>query len=421
MCGIAGFVERLDKEKALHQLKKMGNSILHRGPDSHGEFYDEDAGVGLSHRRLSILDLSPAGHQPMASNSGRYILTYNGEIYNFKVIRKILEQRGVSFKGHSDTEVLVNCIEELGLEESLNKICGMFAIALWDKKDNELTLIRDRSGQKPLYYSFNNGSVQFASELKALKLSPGWQGEVDSDNLALFMRHNYIPAPHSIYKNTFKLMPGTTLQIKINNSTGKACELDNFTPFKNVQGKLSPLMYWDLDEHIDGKRRTFTNPDDAVDELENILSEVVKEQMISDVPLGAFLSGGIDSSLVVAMMQKNSSQKVKTFSIGFEDDAYNEAHHAKDVAEHLGTDHNELYVTPKEAWEVVPKLSKFYDEPFADSSQIPTYLVSKMAKNHVTVSLSGDGGDELFGGYNRYFLATSIWDKVGQKLHGLSL
>lgn len=413
MCGIAGFIEKQNKEIALAQLQKMSQSLHHRGPDSHGQYFDEISGLGFAHARLSILDLSPAGHQPMVSQQGRFVICYNGEIYNFAKLKKLLPQ-DFSYKGHSDTEILVNCVEQLGIERTLREACGMFAIALFDREQKQLILARDRSGQKPLYYSFVQNRLAFASELKALKAYEGWQDEVELENLALFMCHNYIPAPFSIYQNTYKLLPGTYLVFDLDIQTGTIKNLENFSPFAN-QTALCPQPYWQLQDHVLEERKQFQNPDVAVDQLNKILEEVVQEIMISDVPLGAFLSGGVDSSLVVAVMQKLSSQKVKTFSIGFTDQEYNEAPHAKAVAQHLGTEHTQLYVTPQEAWQVVPQLAQIYDEPFADSSQIPTYLVAQLARREVTVSLSGDGGDELFGGYNRYFMATRVWDKVGQQ------
>ncbi|MCB9025392.1 MAG: asparagine synthase (glutamine-hydrolyzing) [Bdellovibrionaceae bacterium] len=411
MCGIAGFVEKQNKEQALALLKNMGQSLHHRGPDSQGQYYDEHSGLGLAHTRLSILDLSPAGHQPMLSHGGRFVLVFNGEIYNWAHLKSLIN-KDFSFKGHSDTEILVNCIEQIGIEKTLKEANGMFAIAVLDKENYQLTLARDRCGEKPLYYSLVNHTLYFASELKALKANESWHDEIDVESLGLFMRHNYIPAPYSIYKNTYKLTPGTYITFDLNVQEGKIKNLAEFSPFVGATS-LSPKVYWQLKDHIPEQRKEFSSPEMAVDQLNQVLEEVVSEIMVSDVPLGAFLSGGVDSSLVVSVMQKLSSQKVKTFSIGFTDTEYNEAPHAKAVAEHLGTEHTELYVTPNEAWQVVPKLAQIYDEPFADSSQIPTYLVSQLARREVTVSLSGDGGDELFGGYNRYFMATKIWDKVG--------
>ncbi|MCB0391662.1 MAG: asparagine synthase (glutamine-hydrolyzing) [Bdellovibrionales bacterium] len=411
MCGIAGFVNQLPKQEALKKLVHMGQSIHHRGPDSKGEYYHEPTGLGFAHARLSILDLSPAGHQPMLSKSERFVICYNGEIYNFNKLKKLLPS-DLKLIGHSDTEILINCIEQIGIEKTLDAACGMFALAILDKQNNQVILARDRSGQKPLYYSMANGQLSFASELKAIKALGNWSDEIDVDNLALYMRHNYVPAPYSIFKNTFKLMPGTYIIFDIEN--GKLKYTNDFSPFTNG-AKLSPKPYWQLDNYISDKRLEFSDPEMAIDQLGSILEEVISEQMISDVPLGAFLSGGVDSSSVVAIMQKLSSQKVKTFSVGFTDKDFNEAPFAKAIAEHLGTDHTELYLTPKDVWDVIPQLHHFYDEPFADSSQVPTYLVSKLARKEVTVSLSGDGGDEMFGGYNRYFLASRIWDKVGQK------
>ncbi|MCB0355976.1 MAG: asparagine synthase (glutamine-hydrolyzing) [Bdellovibrionales bacterium] len=413
MCGIAGFVEKLEKDHALNTLKFMAQSLHHRGPNSKGQYYDESTGVGLAHSRLSILDLSPAGHQPMTSVNERFVIVYNGEIYNFTALKKHLPS-ALQFKGHSDTEILVNCIEYLGIEKTLDFACGMFALALYDRETHQITLARDRSGQKPLYYSLKKKKLYFASELKSFKEIKAWHDDIDIENVALFMRHNYIPAPYSIYKNTYKLMPGTYIQFQVNAAHGRIENLSEFSPFSD-QKPVSPKIYWQLKDHLHKHNKSSFTFAEALEKLDNTLSEVVGEQMVSDVPLGAFLSGGIDSSVVVAIMQKLSPQKIKTFSIGFTDSDFNEAPHASAVAQHLGTDHNELYVTPKEAWEVVPQLAKIYDEPFADSSQIPTYLVAKLARSQVTVSLSGDGGDELFAGYNRYFMAAKIWNKLSKQ------
>ncbi len=344
------------------------------------------------------------GHQPMLSASGRYVVAYNGEIYNFHHLQKELEQQGFQFHGHSDTEALLAAVEAWGVERALRRFVGMFAFALWDRRERTLYLARDRLGEKPLYYGWQGKSFLFASELKALRQHPGWMGEINRDALALYMRHNYVPAPWSIYQGIYKLVPGTLLKIPADCSPG---HLPN------------PEPYWSAIEIVErGIADPFMgNAGEAVDALESLLRETLADKMISDVPLGAFLSGGYDSTLVVALMQSLSAQPVKTFSIGFHEEGYNEAHHAKAVAGHLGTDHTELYVTPEEAMAVIPRLPHLYDEPFADSSQIPTFLVSQLARQQVTVSLSGDGGDELFGGYNRYAQGRQIVDRL-QRLPG---
>ena len=404
MCGILGYMS--SPSAVSEQLcEKMLSKIIHRGPDDFGVWIDQDAGIALGHRRLSIQDLSPLGHQPMESMSGRYVIVFNGEVYNFKVLQAELESVGYAFRGHSDTEIMLACIEEWGVEQALVKFVGMFAFALWDKKEGILTLARDRLGEKPLYYGFQGNTFLFGSELKALKVHPDWQGEINRDALSLYMRHNYIPAPYSMYKEISKLVPGTYIQLK----GGGASELKVYWSAKGVaeQGVKDPL---------------YLSDDEAVSSLDKLLRETISEKMIADVPLGAFLSGGIDSSAVVAIMQQESYRKVKTFSIGFHEKGYNEAEHAKAVAAHLGTDHTEMYVTAEQAMDVIPKLPMMYDEPFSDSSQIPTFLVSDMTKQHVTVALSGDGGDELFAGYNRYFLGQSLWNKlskVPKSLRGL--
>ena len=399
MCGLSGFrgLSVLDDQKAV--ARSMANAIQHRGPDDEGVWADPQQGVALAHCRLAIQDLSPNGHQPMHSTSGRYVVAYNGEIYNFRCLQKELAQQGCGFRGHSDTEVLLAAVETWGVEKSLRRFVGMFAFALWDRRERMLYLARDRLGEKPLYYGWQGTSFLFASELKALRQHPDWAGVINRDALTLYMRHNYVPAPWSIYQGIYKLMPGTMLRI----------------PSDCPPGSLpDPEPYWSAIEIVEeGIAEPFEGSDgDAVEALESLLRDTLADKMISDVPLGAFLSGGYDSSLVVALMQSLSSQPVKTFSIGFHEEGYNESHHAKAVAGHLGTDHTELYVTPEEAMAVIPRLPHLYDEPFADSSQIPTFLVSQLARQHVTVSLSGDGGDELFGGYNRYAQGRQIMDRL---------
>jgi asparagine synthase (glutamine-hydrolysing) len=393
MCGIAGFVDfKPAGEAALRrQAHAMADTLRHRGPDAGAAWVDPEAGFATGHRRLSIVDLSPAGAQPMVSQSGRLVISYNGEVYNAAELRPELEARGYVFRGHSDTEVILEGCAEWGVEATVRRLIGMFAFALWDRQDRRLWVVRDRLGIKPLYWGQFGDLLLFASELKALRAHPGWPVEIDRDALTAFMRFNYIPAPHSIYRNIHKLAPGAILQ---------------------VDGRGEPRIerYWTLDDTIRRARENpFTGDDaEAEEALASLLGDAVERRMIADVPLGAFLSGGIDSSTVVALMQSRSARPVRTFSIGFEEEEYNEARYAKAVAHHLGTDHTELYVTHDEARDVIPRLSEMYDEPFADSSQIPTYLISALTRRHVTVALSGDGGDELFCGYNRYFHALSI-------------
>jgi asparagine synthase (glutamine-hydrolysing) len=378
----------------------MSDTLLHRGPDDEGSFIDEAAGLALGFRRLSIIDLSPEGHQPMTSKDGRYVLIFNGEIYNFQELRRELEDLGHPFRGHSDTEVMLAAFTQWGFEPAIKRFNGMFALALWDKEERTLHLTRDRIGEKPLYYGFSGSTFLFGSELKALRAHPEFKAEINRDALALFLRYNYIPAPYSIYQGIYKLTPGTYLSLDERESS---------------LGQLpEPLAYWSAREAAEaGTASPFEGTEaQAVTELEALLTDAVGLRMVADVPLGAFLSGGVDSSTVIALMQAQSSQPVKTFSIGFTEEAYNEARHARAVAEHLKTDHTELYVTPEDAMAVIPRLPTLYDEPFSDSSQIPTFLVSQLARRHVTVSLSGDGGDELFAGYNRYLLGESVWNKI---------
>ncbi len=395
MCGIVGFLDSsFTKETATDILGKMACAILHRGPDDMGVWFDENAQIGLGHRRLSIVDLSPAGHQPMGSAHGRFEMAFNGEIYNHLKLRSELEQKGtIAWRGHSDTETLLAGFEAWGIEATIKKSIGMFAIAVWDNQNQTLTLIRDRMGEKPLYYGWHNGSLIFGSELRALKQHPLFIPRIDRNALTLLLRHNNIPAPYSIYEGISKLEPGHLLTVRLGEKEGV------------------PSTYWSGIEAVkNGVANRFEgSADEAVNSLESLLLDAVGQQMMADVPLGAFLSGGVDSSAIVALMQAQSAQKVKTFSIGFHEKGYNEAEFAKEVARHLGTEHTELYVTAQDALDVVPSLPKLYDEPFSDSSQIPTYLVSKMAKQHVTVALSGDAGDELFGGYSRYSKATQAW------------
>jgi asparagine synthase (glutamine-hydrolysing) len=398
MCGISGALQiNSGNFEWSSTLQRMASVITHRGPDDSGIWFDAESGVGLAHRRLSIVDLSPEGHQPMFSADGRYVVVFNGEIYNFRQLRAELEGFGHQFRGHSDTEVMLAAICQWGLETAIKRFVGMFAFGLWDRQEATLHIVRDRIGEKPLYYGWSGEVFLFGSELKALRAHPAWRGEIDRQALALFMRHSYIPTPYSIYKNIYKLVPGTILSISAANRTG------------NV------TTYWSAKDVAEAGLRDLFKGDEseALAILEEKLRDAIAGQMIADVPLGAFLSGGIDSSLVVALMQAQSAAPVKTFTIGFHEAAYNEAEFARAVAAHLGTDHTELYVTPKETIDVIPRLPSLYDEPFADASQVPTFLVSQLTRRRVTVSLSGDGGDELFGGYNRYFWGRNIWNKVG--------
>ncbi len=400
MCGFAGFLSSSNSISREHWptiLTNMGNAILHRAPDDGGVWFDGDRGVGLSHRRLSVLDLSEAGHQPMVSPSGRFVMAYNGEIYNHLTIRSELDL-SIKWREHSDTEPMLAGFDIWGIDRTLKKSTGMFAMAVWDRHDHLLTLVRDRLGEKPLYYGWQGNNFFFGSELQALKIHPQSKAEIDRNAVGLFMRHNYIPAPYSIYRNIKKLLPGTYATISLEQPDPKLC------------------YYWDAREIIkEGYARPFQGTEsDAVDELERLLREAIGRQMISDVPLGAFLSGGIDSSTIVALMQAQASQAVKTFTIGFQETDYNEAEQAKAVAKHLGVDHTELYLTSIQASEVIPLVPSLFCEPFSDSSQIPPYLVSKLASQKVTVSLSGDGGDELFGGYTSYFKFSEINKKLSR-------
>jgi len=398
MCGIVAvltFTPHLASGELVRRATVMAEAIRHRGPDGGDTWVDAAAGVALAHRRLSIVDLSPAGAQPMKSASGRYTITFNGEIYNYRDLRRQLP--ACDWRGHSDTEVLLAAIETWGIETALERCVGMFAFALWDAHERELVLARERMGEKPLYYGLSQGALLVASELKAFEAWPGWAGEIDRAALEDFLRHSCVHAPGSIYRQVRKLPPACLLRVPLAHA-GRALELP-------VQ------RYWSLEQHTRFQATTFTEAD-ACDSLEQALMRAIGDQMVADVPVGAFLSGGVDSSLIVALMRRQAGAAVKTFSIGFHDDAYNEAHHAKAVAAHLGTDHTELYVSAEEARRVIPALPSMYDEPFGDSSQIPTFLVAQMARKAVTVSLSGDGGDELFGGYNRYVWADRVWRRM---------
>ncbi|MGH8476268.1 MAG: asparagine synthase (glutamine-hydrolyzing) [Methylococcales bacterium] len=395
MCGFTGFWSRHAATDYYEIAMCMAHTIAHRGPDDAGIWSDANAGIALAHRRLSILDLSSAGHQPMLSVCKRYVIVFNGEIYNHLDLRKDLGTHDKIWRGHSDTETLLEAIAIWGIEGALQQCVGMFALALWDREARNLTLARDRFGEKPLYFGRQNEVFLFGSELKALRAHPAFLGEIDRDALTLYLRYSYIPAPYSIYKGIYKLPPGSYMLVNA-----------------GLETEMKP--YWSAQDIMEsGQSQLFTGDDlEAREELERLLARSVRSQMIADVRLGAFLSGGVDSSAIVALMQMQSTRPVKTFTIGFREKAYNEADHAHAVARHLGTEHTELYVSPEQAMAVIPILPCIYDEPFADSSQIPTWLVSKLAREHVTVSLSGDGGDELFGGYNRYFLGQTIWNKL---------
>jgi len=404
MCGITGFIseESLDKAYSVNILKNMTETLHHRGPNDTGFWCEGERDPFLGHKRLSILDISQAGHQPMESADQRYILVFNGEIYNHFDLRKTLDQsnKSIGWKGSSDTETLLTCLSNWGVTKTLSEVNGMFSFALWDKKERVLTLARDRMGEKPLYYGWLEKTFIFGSEVKALRKHPRFKSEIDRNSLSLLLRHNCIPAPYSIFKGIKKLKPGHLLKISA----------DNFNKARQTES----ICYWNLKEFISTcqSNRFEGSENEAVDLTESYLKKSIKRQMISDVPLGAFLSGGIDSSTVVALMQEQSSSSIKTFTIGFEESNSNEAEEAKKVAEYLGTDHTEMNLSPKDALAVIPKLPEIYCEPFSDSSQIPTFLVSKLASEKVTVALSGDGGDEIFGGYNRYLLAHSMWSKM---------
>lgn len=395
MCGFAGF--RLLKNDMpvapAEMLQVMGDRLRHRGPDGEGQWFDPGTGLGLCHRRLAIQDVSASGAQPMTSGSGRYLIVFNGEIYNFKELREALPDTAATFRGHSDTEIMLACFDCWGVRAAIERFEGMFAFALFDRQENTLYLVRDRMGEKPLYYGWHGQqTLLFGSELKALRCHPHFDDTIDRDALALLLRHNYIPAPRSIYSSVKKLEPGCLLSVRLDDA------------------QSSPVIerYWSLAD-ICMRPAHDASREDMRNELESLFEHSVRQQMIADVPLGAFLSGGVDSSAVVALMQSVSSQPVKTFSIGFYESSYNEAAHAAAVARHLGTDHTELYVHADDGRDVIASLPVIYDEPFADSSQIPTWLVCRLAREHVTVALSGDGGDELFCGYDRYFDLVRGW------------
>nr|MDA3877891.1 asparagine synthase (glutamine-hydrolyzing) [Halothiobacillus sp.] len=407
MCGITGFWAPDLPSDAAGIAESMAEAIKHRGPDDSGVWIDGEAGIALAHRRLSIIDLSPAGHQPMVSACGRYVLVFNGEIYQHKTLRRRLKDShsANTWRGHSDTETLLAALAAWGIEETLSELNGMFAFALWDRKDRTIAIARDRVGEKPLYYGWSGGTFLFGSELKALRVHPAFDRPVDRGALTLFMRFGYVPAPHSIYTGIRKLTSGHWLRVRPADGETDA----------------EPRAYWNARVVLaqSAENRLALSDNEATDQLEQRLREAVQSRMEADVPLGAFLSGGYDSSTVVAMMQAQSSRRVRTFSIGNHAAGYDEAQHAKAVGRHLGTEHTELYVSADDALAIIPRLPALYDEPFADSSQIPTFLVSQMTRQHVKVALSGDGGDELFGGYNRYLWGRALWQRLGRWPVGL--
>jgi len=400
MCGLTGFVPAAGRtaDELTCVVRRMCDAIAHRGPDDAGEWIDAESGVALGFRRLAIIDVSPAGHQPMVSASGRYVVTLNGEVYNFEELRRELRDAGLapSFRGHSDTEVMLAAFEAWGVEAAVRRFNGMFAVALWDRKLRRLHLIRDRMGVKPLYYGFAGSTFLYGSELKALRQHPDFGGRIDRGALHLYLRFMYIPAPYSIYEGISKLMPGSIVT------------------FDPATRQTETTVYWSVrDAAVKGAEHRFQgSEEEASHELEALLRDAVRLRMVADVPLGVFLSGGVDSSLVTALMQAQSSAAVRTFSVGFTDPAYDEARVAAAVARHLGTDHTELIMTAQNVVDVIPALPSMYDEPFADSSQIPTHLVAALARKQVTVSLSGDGGDELFGGYLRYFIGEKLFRRI---------
>lgn len=399
MCGLAGFFGPATRNDAdLSAIaQRMNDTIYLRGPDSHGVWSDQAHGIALGHRRLSILDLSPEGHQPMVSRNGRFVIVFNGEVYNFRDLRAELEAAGHAFRGHSDTEIMLAAFCQWGVQAATKRFNGMFAFAVWDRDEKLLHLGRDRLGEKPLYYGWMpDGTLLFGSELKALKPHPAFQGEINRDAIAGLLKLNYIADPHSIYQGIYKLPPATLLT------------------WDGSSARSKPVHYWDLKAVAEASiQEPYRGSEqDAILELEALLMDAVGIRMVSDVPLGAFLSGGIDSSTIVALMQAQSRKPVRTFTIGFHEKNFNEAGFAKEVAQHLGTDHTELYISPRETLDVIPKLPTMYDEPFSDYSQIPTFLVCQMARQHVTVALSGDAGDELFSGYERYFVGRSLWNKI---------
>jgi asparagine synthase (glutamine-hydrolysing) len=416
VCGLAGFIESSGnkrREELCAAIRDMSETLRHRGPDDGGAWVDEVAGVAFGFRRLAILDLTDAGHQPQLSHDGRFVLIFNGEIYNHQALRADLSDRpGIGeWAGHSDTETLLAGFVAWGVQRTLERAVGQFAMALWDRAERRLYLARDRFGEKPLYYGWTRGAFVFGSELKALRRHPGFDNPIDSDVLALYMQYSHVPAPYAIYKNIYKLQPGCVLSVPLADATAPSSRA-LFAPANH--GGLTIEPYWSLRDIVQqGLASPLQDEREATDRLEAALSEAVRFQSIADVPLGAFLSGGVDSSTIVALMQAQSTRKVRTFTIGFGEPGFNEAEQAKAVARHLGTDHTELYVSAAQARDVIPRLPDLYSEPFADSSQIPTHLVSQITRQHVTVALSGDGGDEMLGGYTRYVWGPRLWKGLG--------
>jgi asparagine synthase (glutamine-hydrolysing) len=415
MCGIVGAFGHKNGQVLTEVVGAMSESLLHRGPDDNGIWVDTEAKIAIGHRRLAILDLSQEGHQPMISRDSRYIIAFNGEIYNHPELRVELEKGSKNvtsreWQGHSDTETLLACFEHWGIKETLNRLVGMFAIALWDRRERQLYLVRDRFGEKPLYYGWVGGAFIFGSELKAFRRCHGFTNPVDRDVLALYIKYSYVPAPYSIYQNIFKLEPGCLLKISIDATMHPPSYLPKAPTTDNG---LILDRWWSLESLVEsGAQNQIEDEHEAIDLLQSRLAESVRIQSIADVPLGAFLSGGIDSSCIVALMQEYSSSPVSTFTIGFGEEEFNEAKYARSVAQHLGTKHVELYVSSSDALETISVLPQLYDEPFADSSQLPTHLVCRQARSQMKVALSGDGGDELFGGYSRYFWTNRYWNKV---------
>ena len=395
MCGITGFIDlkRVSSPKQLRDdVRLMADALTHRGPDMEGQWVDPEDGLALGFRRLAVIDLTPTGHQPMISADGRFVVVYNGEAYNFTDLRAELEATGHKFRGTSDTEIFLEGCVAWGVKATVRRLIGMFAFALWDCREKQLWLGRDRIGIKPLYYGQCDNLFLFGSELKALRAKDGWQPEIDRNTLAAYFRFNYVPTPHTIYRNIYKLEPGTLLSLRL----GEKPKLER---------------YWNLSSLV-SQDRLLTDEEEALEECEALLRDTVKRHLVADVPLGVLLSGGVDSSAVAALMQSESGHSVKSFTVGFENTQFDEAGHAKMVAQHIGTEHHELYLSDARALEIVPNLSELYDEPFADSSALPTWLVAKMAREHVTVALSGDGGDEVFFGYNRYHAAATTWSNA---------
>lgn len=404
MCGIFGIADQRNSDLATF-CQQLTFELKHRGPDDDGVWNDAKSGLAFGFRRLAILDLTQDGHQPMLSHSGRFVIVFNGEIYNHPALRTELQQHGYIFKSRSDTEVILQAFEAWGIEAAVKKFTGMFACAVWDKRDEELSLIRDRIGEKPLYYGWLGSTFFFTSELSTVRKSGKIDLEIDRDALSLMMQYSYIPAPHSIFKGLYKLIPGTILTLGLKDLHSKPV---NFSAFCD-QAKFSPQPYWSLRSHVENRAILTLPEEDNLNKLQELLRDAISGQMIADVPIGAFLSGGIDSSTVVALMQNINPGKVRTYSIGFDEKDFNEANYAKQIAQHLGTIHTEMYVTSGQALDLIPQLPDTYSEPFADPSQIPTTLLSRLTRQHITVALSGDGADELFCGYSRYQAAEQMW------------